>query len=74
MKLDIFDKISDIAFGAVGVRPVAMAESGRGRVIQIEFDPALDGEDQDTLLAAMPEWLKLLYSFEEKVGTLIPTP
>lgn len=72
MELNIGEKISDLAQSALGRRPVAIGESGRGRAIMLEFDPDLTNGERITLMSAMPNWIKKLYDFRKEEGTLRP--
>jgi len=70
MKLDWQQKLSDLALATVCRRPVRVSHVGRGRILQLEFDPELDATERTDLLNAMPEFLNMIYTFEVKSGTL----
>lgn len=73
MKLNWIEKMGEIAQAVVGRKPVAWSDSGRGRIMCVEFDPPLTSIEEEDFFNALPEWIRKLYSFEEIDGTIRPS-
>lgn len=70
MRLNLLEKLSDLSQATIGRQPLIIWEGGRGRIIKLEFVPDLTPAERTALLNAMPEWVRFLYTFEMKPGTL----
>ena len=71
IRFDPLNKLSDLAQTTIGRRPAVMAKGGAD-IFQLEFNPDLTPAERTALSNALPDWMKKLFTFELKIGTLRP--
>lgn len=61
------EKIADLIEGAIGRRPDGLGKSGLHTWSFTFGEPDLTPAERQAALAALPEWLRLVYGFERDV-------